>query len=50
MYPPLPSPSANSTADAKESKQAHVDLPACWDYLPFLALPDGVHHNDQDYM
>ncbi|ORZ09801.1 AVL9/DENND6 domain-containing protein [Absidia repens] len=43
-HPPLPQqPQTNQSCLEK------LDLPEDWNFLPFLALPDGAHQKDEDF-
>ncbi|KAL6073268.1 late secretory pathway protein avl9 [Balamuthia mandrillaris] len=44
LWPPL-----SPEEEALHPKDEATGLPAPWRQLPFLALPDGVHQQDEDY-
>ena len=44
IYPPLPV--ANDAPQTNDGP----NLPATWSNLPFMALPDGAHQRDEDYV
>ncbi|KAL1920224.1 uncharacterized protein VTP21DRAFT_1370 [Calcarisporiella thermophila] len=41
-FPPFP-------GQEPKTKLERLELPEAWHFLPFLALPDGAHRNEQDF-
>ncbi|KAI8069574.1 transport protein Avl9-domain-containing protein [Gongronella butleri] len=44
-HPPLP----QQQQDGQQTRLEKLDLPEEWNFLPFLALPDGAHQKDEDF-